>query len=273
MKSVYAFLFLTLPLMCSKSSPEDTMLYANEDVDSRLEVPYTQALKIENDNYSQETIPDQKLIKESLLRFETKDLEKTYKQVQKFVVQNSGYIQDDEATKSYNQFTRRLIIRVPTTTFQKTIDSIASNVEYFDTKQITSRDVTEEFIDLEARLQAKETLEIRYLELLKKANSVNEILEIERELSTIREEIESKQGRLKYLQNKVSLSTLTVEFYKITSESGVTVSYGQKMWNAIASGFDGLSFFFLGVLYMWPFIIILILFVFLLRRWLRRKKQ
>jgi hypothetical protein len=257
--------------MCSSPSKESYSF--SEETDMEVPLPYMQALKIDDDDYSQEAIQEQKLIKESLLRFETKDLEKTYKQIYKFVVQNNGYIQDDEATKSYNQFTRRLIIRIPTTTFQKTIDSIASHVEYFDTKQITSRDVTEEFIDLEARLKAKEILELRYLELLKKANSVTEILEIERELSSIREEIESKQGRLKYLQNKVSLSTLTVEFYKITSESGVTVSYGKKMWNAMASGFDGLSFFFLGVLYVWPFIIILLLFIFVLRRWLRRKKQ
>ncbi|MEZ4801534.1 MAG: DUF4349 domain-containing protein [Gelidibacter sp.] len=271
MKVIFAFLLLTLPLMCSKSGSEDNFSYADEIESSRLEVPSMQLTRAKEDTYDQ--VQEQKLIKESYLRFETQDLEKTYKEITKHVLQNNGYIQDDEASKSYNQFTRRLIIRIPTDTFQKTIDSIASHVEYFDTKQITSKDVTEEFIDLEARLKAKETLEARYLELLKKANNVKEVLEIERELSTIREEIEAKQGRLKYLQNKVSLSTLTVEFYKTTSESGVTVSYGQKMWNAIASGFDGLSFFFLGILYMWPFIILLLLLVFGIKRWLKRKKQ
>lgn len=252
--------------MCSKSADKSD-IYADEEV-MVYEEPPLQSTNGLDDVYNQE----QKLIKESFLQFETKDLEKTYQNIVKFATQNNGFIQDDSSTKSYNQFNRKLILRIPTDKFQRTIDSIASNVEYFDTKQITSKDVTEEFIDIEARLKAKETLEARYLELLKKANNVKEILEIERELSTIREEIEAQQGRLKYLQNKVSLSTLTVEFYKITSQSGARVSYGQKMWNSISSGFDGLSFFFLGVLYMWPFILILLLFVFIIRRWLKRKK-
>lgn len=273
MKIVYAFLLLTLPLMCSKSATKGTDSYSYSLEESDLEAPIMQMSIVPNDEYIQDSPQEQKLIKEALLRFETQDLEKTYKTITKFVLQNNGYIQDDEASKSYNQFTRRLNIRIPTDKFQKTVDSIASNVTYFDTKEITSKDVTEEFIDLEARLKAKETLETRYLELLKKANTVTEILEIERELSSIREEIESKQGRLKYLQNKVSLSILTVEFYKTTSESGVTVSYGQKMWNAIASGFDGLSFFFLGILYVWPFILIFLILIFILRRWLKRSKK
>jgi len=98
------------------------------------------------------------------------------------------------------------------------------------------------------------------------------MLEIERELSNIREEIEAKQGRLKYLNDQVSLSTLNVEFYKITSQTGATVSYGSKMWKALKSGFNGLSIFFLGILHIWPFIIIMIIAFFVIRRWIIKKK-
>ena len=83
--------------------------------------------------------------------------------------------------------------------------------------------------------------------------------------------IESKQGGLKYLENKVSQSTLTVEFYKTTSENGVTVSYGQKMKNAFVSGFSALSLFFLGLLHIWPFILIMFIGFFILRRWLKKR--
>jgi hypothetical protein len=167
---------------------------------------------------------------------------------------------------------RNLEIRIPTINFQKTIDSISNYVSFFDTKRISARDVTEEFIDLEARLKAKQTLEKRYLELLSKANNVKEMLEIERELSNIREEVEAKQGRLKYLQSQVSLSTLNIEFYKINVETGVAISYGSKMWNALKSGFNGISLFFLGILHVWPFIILLIIGGFILKRWINKKK-
>ena len=106
-----------------------------------------------------------------------------------------------------------------------------------------------------------------------KAKTVKEILEIERELSNIREEIEAKQGRLKYLQNKVSLSTINIEFYKLTSSAPVATSYGTKMWNAVKGGFDGISIFFLGILYVWPLIVIVGIGIFLLRRWLKKSKK
>lgn len=99
------------------------------------------------------------------------------------------------------------------------------------------------------------------------------MIEIERELSNIREEIESRQGRLKYLNDKVSLSTLNVEFYKITAETGVTTSYGRKMWNALRSGFNALSVFFLGLINIWPFIIIILIAVYFIRKQLRNRKK
>ena len=99
------------------------------------------------------------------------------------------------------------------------------------------------------------------------------MLEIERELSKIREEIEAREGRLQYLQNQVSESTITIYFYKITSERGVTISYGRKMANALKNGWNGISEFFLGLLHVWPFIILVVLGVFMIRRWIKKRKK
>lgn len=269
MKFIYAFLILAIPLACGGNSTDsniavaDNFEFVEESVDYVVQMPTKQAPR----NI------EQKLIKESYLRFESKNLDDTYKKLASIISASDGYIQEDNASKGYNELSRRLVVRMPTTNFQKSIDAISEDVTFFDQKQISSRDVTEEFIDLEARLKAKRSLENRYIELLSKAKNVKEILEIERELSQIREDIEAKQGRLNYLKNKVSLSTLTIEFYVRTSNDGVTVSYGSKMWNAIKSGFNGLSLFFLGILHVWPFIILLAVAFFLLRRYIRKSKQ
>jgi len=267
MKLLSYFLLLTLPLLCSSPPSE------NDTFTSSPEAVYKDASTI---NGLVSPIPEeapQKIIKTSCLKFETQDLEKSYHQIISAVKANKGFVQDDNSNKSYNTITRRLTIRVPTSNFQPTIDSISKNISYFDNKRISAKDVTEEFIDLEARLKAKQTLEKRYLELLDKAKNVKEILEIERELSNIREEIEAKQGRLKYLQNKVSLSTIDIEFYKLTSEAPIASSYGTKMWNAVKGGFNGISIFFLGLLYIWPLVIIVGVGVFLLRRYLKKSKK
>jgi uncharacterized membrane protein len=99
------------------------------------------------------------------------------------------------------------------------------------------------------------------------------MLEIERELSNIREEIEARQGRLEYLQNQVSMSTVHIEFYKLTAETGITQSYGQKMKNALQGGWDGISVFFLGLLYIWPVFLIAILIVVILRIIIKNRKK
>lgn len=216
---------------------------------------------------------DLKLIKESYLVFETENIDETYNHIVSIIKKYEGYIQDDSAEKNSYRNTRRLIVRIPTNKFQNTIDDVSEKVDYFDSKETTLRDVTEEFIDLEARLKAKEELEKRYLDLLKKAKNVQELLEIERELSHIREEIEAKQGRLKYLQNKVSLSSINIEFYKVNAESKVTKSYGSKMWQAIVSGFDGLSSFFLGILNIWPLILIIAIVGLVIKRWLKKRNK
>lgn len=270
MRIFYLFLLAILPLACNNgSSGED-----NNSNSSYLGLVANEETSVDDLLRADEVdLEAQKIIKESYLRFETNDLDKTYGSIIRFVKKNDGFIQSDNANKSYDRQSRNLIIRVPTQNFQSAIDSISTIVDYFDTKQISLKDVTEEFIDLEARLKAKLELEKRYLELLSKAQNVKEMLEIERELSHIREEIEAKQGRLKYLNDRVSLSTLNIEFYKISAETGVRTSYGRKMWNALQSGFNGLSIFFLGLLNIWPFVIIVILGVYLIRKQLKKRQK
>jgi hypothetical protein len=217
---------------------------------------------------------EQKIIKEGNLRFETTDLDATYTQIQNAVKTNNASIQNDTEGKDYGTVFRKLIIRVPSKNFDPFLTAISKGVSYFDNKEITSQDVTTEFIDIEARLKAKKVLENRYIELLKKANKVSEMLEIEAQLSTIREEIEAKQGQLNYMQNRVSFSTISVEFYKnVATDGGITTSYGTKIWNAFKSGFNNLSSLFIGILNIWPFIAILFAILYFIRKRFKSKNK
>lgn len=275
--NLLSLLLLSLMLACSENpesdkwSPRNDKAYAGSVSVEAIEDGGLNGL-LNVQGAAPKTGIKQKLIKESYLHFETKNLDTTYNQIVRYITANGGFIQSDQSSKRYRELNRRLVIRVPTENFTKTIDAISSNVGYFDTKNISSKDVTEEFIDLEARLKAKKTLEERYLQLLAKAKNVKELLDIERELSKIREEIEAKQGRLNYLQNRVSQSTLTVEFYKVTAENGITVSYGSKMLNAVRSGFNSLSSFVLGLLYIWPYLIIVAILTYYIRKKWKQKR-
>lgn len=276
MKTISTFLLL-FALACSDGSSNRnyTADSSMEDLEISAKIPVTQQHTPPPPPTPEvsEVNDEQKIIKTAHLVFETKDLEATHAIILQLASQYNGFVQSDNSGKSYNRIYKNLSVRIPTKNFQQFIDGISEGVAYFDQRTISRQDVSEEFIDLEARLKAKRLLETRYLELLEKATNVKEMLEIERELSGIREEIEAKQGRLQYLQNQVSMSSVRIEFYKTTAESGITQSYGQKMKNALQGGWNGISVFFLGLLYLWPLFLVLIIVVISLRAYLKRRKK
>jgi hypothetical protein len=248
---------------------------ADESLDSKVQSIVLPATSKANQSTSDvsKTV-EQKIIKEANLRFETSDLESTYNQIIANTKLAGGRIQNDTEGKDYGTVFRKIIIRVPSQNFDVFIKSISKGVAYFDNKEITAQDVTAEYIDIDARLKAKKSLENRYIELLKKANKVSEMLEIEKQLSTIREEVEAKQAELNYLQSRVSESTVTVDFYKnVAVDSGITTSYGSKIWNAITSGFNAFSSFLIALLSIWPFLIILTAIIYFVRKKIKQKNK
>jgi hypothetical protein len=183
---------ILLFVSCHNSSSSETFRETST-IDFALAMP-----PMDNESVSQ-NIQEQKIIKTGNIAFETQELKQTHQKILALSKQYGGIVQTDNSGHNYNRIFQQMTIRVPSNNFQAVIDGISDGVAYFDKREISQRDVTEGFVDIEARLIAKRELEKRYLALLKKAKNVTEILEIERELSAIREEIEAKQGRLKYL--------------------------------------------------------------------------
>lgn len=105
-----------------------------------------------------------------------------------------------------------ITIRVPQDQFFTALDRLETLGKVLS-KDIGSQDVTEQFIDLEARLKSLQQEEARLLDLLGVAETVSDILTIEAELARVRAEIESIQGTLNFLQRQVDLSTITVSLF------------------------------------------------------------
>lgn len=252
----------------------DGAVYAEADLEEMIveDIAYDDAI-LQRKATSPKLKREQKIIKTGNLRFETQDLKKTRTSIVTALKNAKAYIQKDNSGKTYNTEFENLTIRLPSQNFDQLLSEISEGIAYFEEKTISQRDVTEEFVDINARLKAKRALENRYLELLKKAKDVKEMLQIERELANIREEIESREGRLKYLQSQVSESTLHIYFYKTTVKTGVTASYGSKIINALKNGWNGISIFFLGLLTIWPFLILVGAGVFFMRRWIVKNKK
>jgi hypothetical protein len=283
MKSIILFLLVLISFSSCKKSDSEVAAFSMSPNSSEVDqvkfvkpvVANAEEVTEEppiNSSQKEQKTTEQKIIKEANLRFETTDLNSTYNQILKSTTENGGSIQNDTEGKDYGTIFRRLIIRVPSQNFDGFIKNISKGVSYFDNKEISAQDVTTQYIDIDARLKTKKVLENRYIELLKKATKVSEMLEVEAQLSAIREEIEAKQGQFNYLQDRISLSTVTVEFYKpVAPDSGITVSYGMKIWNAVKSGFNSFSSFFISLISVWPFLILLgIVFYFVKKRFKKK---
>lgn len=215
---------------------------------------------------------NQKRIKTGFLTFEVSNLNATHSFLLAELSKHKGYVAHDEESKGYNRIVHNLVLRIPAQSFNPFLESIANEVTHFDEKNIEVRDVTEQFVDLEARLHAKKELEKRYLALLQKASAVEDILRVERELNTVRTEIESMEGRMRVLKDQISYSTLTIEYY--TTEAIQAQGFSSKIGHQFLKGWDGALHFLLGMVRIWPFLLVTAAVGFFIRlRWKRRRSK
>ena len=250
------FALLTLLLIFGCAKTENASFELAEDIE------------ITTETEEQEVDVERKLIKEGQVEFETYDIISTRKLIFESIEKYKGYTSSDQEYNSFGRISNTIIIRVPAKNFDQLLSDATKGVKKFDNKNIEVKDVTEEFLDVQARLKTKKELEIRYLELLKKTNSVTEILEVENQIGLLRSEIESIEGRLKYLESKVSLSTLTMTFYQTVPNE---TEFGNKFKNGFKNGWDNLILVFVFLTNIWPFILIGIGLIFGIRIWRKRK--
>jgi hypothetical protein len=221
--------------------------------------------------YSEEPVPERQIIKNGWMRIEVKDYHSAVAAVKGIISRHHGYISGESESSTDFSLINSLTIRVPSAEFDSLVEDVSKAAYKVDNKNINLNDVTEEFVDIEARLKTKKEAEQRYLEILRKAQTVQDILLVEQQLRMIREEIEAKEGRLKYLQNQVSLSTLNLEIHQdFTSKPGF--KFFTKLGDALKGGWKGFLNVVVGLIYIWPLIIIAAgAIIWIVRR--RRKKR
>jgi hypothetical protein len=207
---------------------------------------------------------ERKVVREGDIYFECKNINETDTFLKSEVNSAKGFI-SNESSNSYGERTeKRLTIRIPTDQLDPLLEKIQSHAVRIENTNIRSEDVSEQFIDIEARLKTKKELEIRYTELLKQARNVEELLGLERELANVRGEIESMQGRLNFLSDRVALSTLNVSFFV---EGERVFGFLGKAKDGLKNGWKNLQWFFIFILNLWPFFLIFgALLIWLLRR-------
>lgn len=195
---------------------------------------------------------DRKIIRTGELRFQVKDPDVAHASVVTRVAELGGYVEGDDRSDLGHALTLTVRVRVPSGRFDELVAGL-NDLGELEYRSVNASDVTAEWVDVEARLKAKREVEGRYLEIVKQAKSVTEILEVERELGNVRAEIESMEGRMKTLHDQVEMSTLTVVCVKPRAgNDGLGPGFGI----ALREGWNNLVRVLVAVLHIWPFLLV-----------------
>ncbi len=124
----------------------------------------------------------------------------------------NGYV---ESTNNYSENSASIVVKVPSDQLESVIEQLGK-IGNITSERRSSRDVTDEVIDIEARLKNLVELRSRFRTLLSKADKVEEILSIERELSRIQTEIDSIESRKKMLIGNVEQSKISIRLQQKT---------------------------------------------------------
>lgn len=222
----------------------------------------------------QETNDEQKIIRSATLRYEVNDMNLSLSELNSMLSEYHGEIQNERQYSQADRLYTYLIIRVPAKDFEDFISAllVGDNIRRLEEKNISARDVTEQFIDIEARLSTKRQALTRYRELLQKAETVTDMITVEDKIRRLQEEIESQEARLKYLSAQVEMSEISISMYETVSTSFVpdrSNAFGPHILKSLHNGWKGVVNVFFWIIGFWPIwslIIVLLIFASIKKR-------
>jgi len=209
---------------------------------------------------------------------EVANYEEALAQIQKIATQYGGYLVSSNTQVSTEDVkSGSVTLRIDARNFDAALQALKQLAKKVKSESVQGNDVTEEFYDLTARLENKRKAEKRYREILASAKTTKEILEVEQVLTNVREEIERMEGRKRFLEDQVSLSTINVNLHEpyplvASGQYGFLAKMRQGVENGIA-GFSevlsaGIAFLISGV----PIFILLFFLIWSIRRYRRKVK-
>jgi SOS-response transcriptional repressor LexA len=227
---------------------------------------------------------ERKIIRNAELTIELDSPEEAQRRIAAIAEKHGGFVVTSESRQNEGdqqaapRTSVNVIARVPAARFADAVEEIQQVGGHVLHRKITGQDVTEEFIDLEARLRAKRALESQFLEIMKRAQKVSDALEVQTQLAEVRGEIERLEGRRRFLENQAALSTITVT---LQTPAPIIAATTGGFWHSIklafGDGLDTAAEIVLGiirfVIVMIPVVALILLPLWFAVRWLRKRVE
>ncbi len=203
---------------------------------------------------------DRKIISTAQLQLEVDNVQTTFNKITNISLAQGGFVSGSSINGFGERKSGQVTIRVPQKSFHSAIEQIES-LGTVKSRQIQGLDVTEEFVDLGARLDNLKKQENRLSEILKMANTVKDVLEVEHELERVRGEIERLTGRLNYLNQSVEMSTITINAAEPAPFTGESWGIMDALREAVRGFIDSIKGVIIFTGFILPILIYLILVV------------
>jgi len=231
----------------SRTSPPATTApqgsAAQPDAKQAESAPALSTISAANPNPSPAEV-NRKIIRNAELTLETDVPENGLRKIAAIAESKGGFIVTSEVRQqgggaSSESKIVTVVARIPSAQFETTVEEIRKIGSRVLQEKQTGLDVTEEYIDLEARIRTKQALEAQFLEIMKQARTVTEALEVQRQIAEVRTEIERLEGRRRFLENQSSLSTITVTLQQpVSIVSASPGGFFSSVKEAISDGVD-----------------------------------
>lgn len=225
---------------------------------------------------------ERKIIRNADLTLEANAPEEAMAKINQIAESKGGFVVESQQSSSDSKAATRdvvtMIVRVPAARFNETLEEIRKTASRVLVETVKGEDVTEEFIDIEARLKTKKALEQQFLEIMKQAKSVEDALNVQTELADVRGEIEKIEGRRRFLENQSSLSTVKIRLQTPAAFSANSSGFASQLSQAFGKGFDAALGFILGlvtfVVAILPFLLVVVLpLALVIRYFLKRQRR
>ena len=171
---------------------------------------------------------DRIIIKNGSMSLVVKDVVESRSWISSYVEGLGGYVVSVDMSQPADNLNASLTLRVPAPQFDTALGEIRKQGLKVSYENVSSQDVTDEFIDLEAQLKSDEATLTQFTELLKRANTVDEILRVQSEMNRIQTQIDSTKGRMEYLEKSGQFALLTV--YLATDEGELPYLPPSEKW-------------------------------------------
>lgn len=163
---------------------------------------------------------DQKIIKTGSLDLHVSDVQESADQISQLVESWGGSVLSSNVYRGDTSYSAWLSVRVPLDRFDESMDELKALALYVNYEYSNAEDVTEHYIDLEARLKNLVAEEEQYLSIMDIATTVEEVLDVTDALYDVRYEIESIESSLAYYDTRINYSTIEIS---LTEDESVTV--------------------------------------------------